>query len=195
MQERATGWIVGEESGGRMSRRTRRMRDDFERGRVPAGATVAYFKERIYATFTGLAILLVVGAEAHTDASHALIALVLGVVGIVAAGCIAEVIAHLTVHQHLPDAAEWRMLGRTAAGALSTAIVPAILLLLALFDRMPVGAALRSATIVLLVTLVLIGWLAIRRSSLVWWQQLLTLVTLPAFGGVVILVQVLAHSA
>ena len=74
--------------GPRLSRRERYGRAKAHRAQL-AGRTdafVSYLKERVYATFTGLAIVLVVATGDHPEADHALIALVLGVLGITAAG-------------------------------------------------------------------------------------------------------------
>lgn len=157
-------------------------------------AYVMYFKERVYATFTGLAIVLVVAAGDHPDPEHALFALVLGVLGITAAGFVSDVISHLAVHQTFPAGADLAILLRVAGGAISTVITPGILLLLAWLDVMPVDAALRAASIVYIVTLGVIGWFAVRRSRLTWAKQLLVLGILIALGFAVIGLQTLAHS-
>ena len=59
---------------------------------------------------------------------------------------------------------------------------------------MEVDRALRICVIVLIVTLALIGWLAVRRSHLLWWKQLLALGMLLALGLLVVLLQTIAHS-
>lgn len=155
---------------------------------------VAYFKERVYATFTGLAIVLVAAAAAHPTPEHALLALVLGVVGITAAGFVSDVISHLAVHQEFPGLREWAILGRIALGALGTMLVPGILIALAWLDVMSIEAALRASIIVYIATLGIIGWFAVRRSTLRWWEQLFALLILVALGFVVIGLQTLAHS-
>lgn len=165
-------------------------RDDFD---GDDEAYVKYFKERVYATFTGLAIVLVVSVGAHADAAHGLIALLLGVLGIVAAGFVSDVIAHLAVHRSLPTAAEFVMLLRIAAGGFGTVVAPAIVLVLAQFDVIDDEVALRTAIIIYIVTLAVIGWLTVRRSQLAWWGQLVVLAILVAFGLLVIGVQALAH--
>ncbi|WP_157681736.1 hypothetical protein [Microbacterium pygmaeum] len=50
-----------------------------------ADSVVLYFKERIYATFTGLAIVLVATVSDHPTPAHSALLLVLGVLGITAA--------------------------------------------------------------------------------------------------------------
>ncbi|WP_434969482.1 hypothetical protein [Microbacterium sp. bgisy207] len=60
-------------------------------------AVGAYLRERVYATFTGLAIVLVVSQADHADADHALLALLFGVLGITIAGLVSDVVSHLAV--------------------------------------------------------------------------------------------------
>ena len=54
--------------------------------------------------------------------------------------------------------------------------------------------ALQAATWVYLATLALIGWAAVRRTALSWWKQLLALGALVLLGGIVIVLQLLAHA-
>jgi hypothetical protein len=169
----------------------RRPQDDFD---GDDAAFVKYFKERIYASFTGFAIVLVVAAGEEPDAAHLLSALVLGVVGIISAGFVSDVIAHLAVHRILPDPGEWLLLLRIAAGGLGTAVAPALVLLGALLDVIPQDVALVAVSVIYVVTLALIGWLAVRRSRLVWWMQVIVLGVLVALGLAVIGIQSLAHS-
>jgi hypothetical protein len=156
-------------------------------------AYVKYFKERVYATFTGLAIVLVVNTSAHPTAAAALTALLLGVAGIIAAGFVSDIIAHLAVHRTLPDAREWGLLLRIAAGGLSTAVAPSVVLFLAVVDVFGDDHALRAAATIYIVTLAVIGWLVVRRSRMRVWQQLIVLAVLVALGFGVIGVQALAH--
>lgn len=150
-------------------------------------------KERVYATFTGLAIVLVL--QGHEPTPHeATFSLVIGVLGITVAGFTAEVIAHLAVHASLPDGEELARMFRTAGGAFASVGVPVVLLLLAWPEWLDLGVALQAATWVYLGTLALIGWVAVRRTKLRWWEQLLALGALVLLGVVVIVLQLLAHS-
>lgn len=157
-------------------------------------AFVMYFKERVYATFTGLAIVLVVWANGHAEADHAFFALVLGVLGITAAGFASDVISHLAVHQEFPSGTELRILFQVAGGALSTLLIPAVLLVLAWLEVIPIDAALRASLIVYIATLAVVGWFAVRRSKLSWWKQGLVLLVLVVLALLVVLLQVLGHS-
>lgn len=180
---------------GPSGRRSRRARRRIEERGGDESAFVLYFKERIYATFTGLAIVLVVGASGHPEERHAVLALLLGVVGITAAGFVSEIIAHLAVHQHLPTWRELVIQLRIALGALGTVLTPGILLVLAWIGILDVVVALRAATIVYIVTLGVVGWFAVRRSQLAWWKQALVLVVLAGLGFAVVGIQALAKLA
>jgi hypothetical protein len=61
-------------------------------------------KERIYASFTGLAILAAVSGTDHATSAEALLSVGIGVLGISAAGFLAEVVAHQVTYQRLPAA-------------------------------------------------------------------------------------------
>jgi len=185
---------VPEDPRGRAHGRSERARERIADLGGRDDAFVMYFKERVYATFTGLALVLVVANAEHPTAARAFLVLALGVLGITAAGFVADVVSHLAVHREFPAAAEWRILLRVAGGALGTAVVPLVLIALAWLDVWSVEGALRAATVVYIVTLAVIGWFAVRRSKLAWWQQLVALGVLLVLGFAVIGLQTLAHS-
>ncbi|MFB9307801.1 hypothetical protein BJY17_002728 [Agromyces hippuratus] len=152
-------------------------------------------KERVYATFTGLAIVLVQHANAeHLSAQQATLALLVGIVGITAAGFVADVVSFLAVHAAFPEGAEFRRMLRVSGEAVASASVPLILLVLAWVDVIELATALRAASIVYVATLAAIGYLAVRRTRLRWWQQGIALVILVGLGFAVIALQQLAHA-
>ncbi|MFF2486819.1 hypothetical protein ACFVSU_10485 [Microbacterium sp. NPDC058062] len=184
--------MTDERDGARpRSRKQQRRLEEFD---GQEEAFVRYFKERVYATFTGLAIVLVVSASDHAEPDHAFFALVLGVVGITAAGFVSDIVSHLAVHQEFPSGGEFAVLGRIAGGALGTVVVPGILIALAWLDVMHLETALRVSSIVYIATLGVIGWAAVRRARLSWAQKLVALGILLALGLLVIGLQTLAHS-
>ncbi|MGY4857376.1 hypothetical protein [Cryobacterium sp. AP23] len=73
-------------------------------------------KERIYATFTGLAILAAITATGHSTAWEAFVAVAVGILGISAAGFLAEVVSHQVNHQQSPDRSETGVMARIALG-------------------------------------------------------------------------------
>lgn len=97
-------------------------------------------KERVYATFTGLAIVLVLRAHEPTP-QDATFSLVIGVLGITVAGFAAEVIAHLAAHASFPDRDELGRMLRIASGAFASVGVPVLLLLCSWLHSISVEAA------------------------------------------------------
>lgn len=176
-----------------MSKSERRARAGMPRG--DARSIAQYLKERIYATITGLAIVLVLFANvAHHEVRDALFSLIIGVLGITAAGYLSDVIAHIAVHSTMPSGAEQHTLLRIAVGGLSTVVTPVILIVLAWCGVMQLETSLRVATIAYLVTLGAIGFGAVRRTALSFWARLGVLGVLVGFGALVVGLQVLAHS-
>lgn len=169
-----------------MERRHREERPDDERAEA--------LKERVYATFTGLAIVLVQQANVeHVLATRAVVTLLVGIIAITAAGFVADVIAHLAVHNAFPDRAEVGRMLRVAGSAIASAGVPLILLGLAALGVLQLEGALRAASIVYVATLGLIGYVAVRRTRVTWWKQLVALGILVALGLAVVGLQQLAH--
>ena len=108
----------------------------------------AYLRERIYASFTGLAIVLVVSGSDHPEPEHAFLALLLGVVGITVAGFVSEIISTMLTEQTAPHRAEWRHMLRVAGGGFATVVTPAVLLALAWIGVLDLGFALDLAEVV-----------------------------------------------
>jgi len=179
--------VAAPEGGSSMQRRYDRL---FNTG--GSRAVGAYLRERIYATFTGLAIVLVVAGSDHEDADHALLALLFGVLGITIAGLVSDVVSHLAVEGEFPHGRDWVVLTRVAAGGLSTVVVPGGLVFLGWLEIIDLSTALSAAAIVYIATLALIGWLAVRRSHARWWERVIALGILVGLGFLVIAMQTLA---
>jgi uncharacterized membrane protein YfcA len=79
-------------------------------------------------------------------------------------------------------------------GAISAVAVPLVLMTIAAFDGMPLDAALRASTIVLIVTLGAVAYLDVRRERKRCWQRLLVLLIGVAVGALVVLSEVSTHS-
>ena len=173
-----------------MSTPRRTARDD---DRSPE-EIAAGLKERVYATFTGLAILLAVRAHGeHFDPTSANLSLIIGVVGITLAGFVSDIIAHLVAHRTLPTAREARHMLWVASSALVSLIVPGITLALASFGIIHADLAASIAIGALIVTLALIVLLAVRSAGLRFWQRIFALALLTVLGVAVILLELLAH--
>ncbi|WP_353815298.1 hypothetical protein [Agromyces sp. SYSU T00266] len=175
---------------------SRRGRPHLRRGRddMPIEEMGEALKERVYATFTGLAIVLVQHENAdHITAGRATLTLLVGIVAITAAGFVADVISHLVVHGDFPRRAELGRMVRVAGSALGSASIPLVILVLAVVGVIELQGALLAASIVYIATLALVGYVAVRRSRLAWWEQLVALGLLVLLGLAVVGLQQLAH--
>ena len=150
-------------------------------------------KERIYASFTGLAILAAIYANGHATAPEALLSVAVGVFGISAAGFLAEVVAHLVAHQRMPSRAEVRTMGRIALGALGSASLPILVLALSWAGLLSLEAALRIGMAIYAATLVVVMLVAAHNSGLPPLQRLVSSAMLVGLALLVVAVLLLAH--
>ena len=157
---------AGSSSGGRHEAAATTARDDH---RVrPENVRAEALKERVYATFTGLAIVLVQLTNVALTAGRVAIELVVGILAITAAGLAADVISFLSVHSRFPERPEVRVMLRIAASALASAGVPVVVLVLAAVGLVELETALRIVSIVYVVTLGVIAYLGVRRTNAPW---------------------------
>ncbi|WP_401000055.1 hypothetical protein [Agromyces sp. GXQ0307] len=160
----------------------------------PVDERAEALKERVYATFTGLAIVLVQLENVdHVGPIRAAITLLVGIVAITLAGFVADVVAHLAVHGAFPRGAELRRMLRISGTALASALGPLVILALAGFGLIALEPALVGAAVLYLVTLGIIGYVAVRRTHVAWWKQLVALGLLVLLGLAVVVLQQLAH--
>lgn len=155
----------------------------------------ARLKERVYVTFTALAVLIAL--TSHGEAPSALsaaLSLLLTTVGVLLAGFAADVIAHSTIHSALPTGASLRHMTRVASGAFGAIAVPLVLLLLAGFGLIATTGALIASQVVLVAALGAFALLALRRMSFTPWRKMILAAILVAIGALVVLVELLAHS-
>lgn len=151
-------------------------------------------KERVYITFAALAVVLALGSDGHGDAGSAARTLFVTVLGTLLAVLVADWVSHIAVHQHLPTAKELRHMVGVSLGAMTAVAVPLMLVTIAAFGGMPLAAALRASTIVLIVALGAVGYLAVRRVKLPLWQKAVVLLSEVAVGLIVVALEVSAHS-
>lgn len=160
----------------------------------PENVRAESLKERVYATFTGLAIVLVQLTNVeHLTTPRVASELAVGILAITAAGLAADVISFLSVHARFPDGHEVRVMLRIAASALASAGIPVAVLALSALAILQLDTALRIVSIVYVVTLGLIAYLGVRRTRAAWWKQLIALASLMAVGLSVIFIQAAAH--
>lgn len=151
-------------------------------------------KERVYVTFTSLAVVLTMASHAEgLTAGRAATGLVIAVAGTLLAVLVADFVAHLAVHQTMPTPTERRHMIAVSAGALSVIGLPLIFLALAGGGVWPLSTALRASIAALVFSLVVIGYLAVRRVSMPVSQRLIVLGAEALLGMIVIALELLAH--
>lgn len=154
-----------------------------------ASERASALKERIYATFTGLAIVAVITSDlVDTEPVQAFLTLAVGIVGIASAGFVAEVIAHQVTHAAAPTTADLRTMARISAGALASASVPLLALGAACFGWLTLETATLIATVIYVATLAAVAVLAVVRTPLPTARRLWALLVMLAFIAVVVLV-------
>lgn len=163
-------------------------------GDGPAEERAELLKERIYISFTSLAVLLAMGSHSDTlEPSEALTTLLITIAGTLLAVFLADVIAGIAIHERLPTAAEIRHKMRVSFGAIGAVVLPIIFLAVSAFGGWSVQASLRAAAIALVVGLVVVTRIAIKRVKLPAWMKLLVLSATALLGVVVIGLELLAH--
>jgi hypothetical protein len=161
--------------------------------RTSAERTMA-LKERIYASFTGLAIVSALSiGDHHGTAGDAIWSLTAGIVGITAAGLVAEVIAHQVGSGSYPTPLELVRMVRIALGAITSASLPFLVLAGSAIGAIALAAALQIAMGLYFAGLIVVVLVAARRTRLPWRKQLLSAAALVGGGIVVVAVLTLAH--
>ncbi|MGA1835826.1 hypothetical protein VD659_02735 [Herbiconiux sp. 11R-BC] len=151
-------------------------------------------KERVYVTFTSLAVVLALSAHPEdTTAGAAVTTLLVVVLGTLLAVFVADVISHIAVHAALPTGAEFRQMVGVTAGAIGVVVLPLVFLGLSALGVWSLAAGLRASSIALIAGLVVIGYLAARRVNLPGWQRAIVLLAEAVLALAVIGLELLAH--
>lgn len=150
-------------------------------------------KERIYVTFTALALLIALDSHGHITALNALTTLLITVAATLLAVFVADVLAHMTVAERPLTRAEVQRALKVTLGSIGAIFLPVVVLLLAHVGVLEVETSLRIAIGALLVALVLFGFLAVRKARMAWWRRLIALAALGLVGLAVIALELLAH--
>jgi hypothetical protein len=151
-------------------------------------------RERVYVTFTALAVILALNSHAgEVSVRGAALTLAITVLGTVTAAFTAELISHVVTHATLPDRDELRYLATTCLQALTVIVLPLAFLGLAGIGSWELHRSLRAGSTVLIVTLAAIGYLGVRRARIAPWQKFLLLLVLVALGLLVVVLELLAH--
>ncbi|MEU1972963.1 hypothetical protein ABZ477_15015 [Microbacterium sp. NPDC019599] len=163
--------------------------DDLEARRERADR----LKERIYLSFAALAVVLAINAHGHADPLDAFLTLLVTVLGTLLAVFVADIISFTVAHERPMNRAEFRHAVSASFGTLGAIAAPFAFLLLAVAGVWEIETALRASAIALIAALVVIGWVAVRRVKLTWWQRLVALGGEAVLALAVIGLQLLAH--
>lgn len=167
---------------------------DIVHGDGPAEQRAELLKERIYISFTSLAVLLAMSSHSHTlEPSEALTTLLITNAGTLLAVFLADVIAGIAIQERLPTSAELKHKMRVSFGAIGAVIAPIIFLAVSVFGGWSLQVGLRAAAIALVVGLVVVTRIAIKRVKLPAWMKLLVLSAAAILGVAVIALELLAH--
>ena len=124
----------------------------------------ASLKERVYIIFTSLAVVLALRSHAdETTPAAAAATLSIVVIGSLLGIFVADLLSHLTVHSKLPTGEELHHMIAVSADGLGVLVTPLILLAAAGLGVWSTAVALGWAVVVLVVSLAVVGFLAIRR--------------------------------
>lgn len=170
-----------------MARRSEHMTPELREARA------AHLKERIYLTFAALAVVSTIGGHGDPTAGEAALTVLVTALGTLFAVFTADIISHTIVHEHFPSKRETLAVAGVTFSAVF-AILPVFLLLGAAgLGWWSVDVALRASSVVLIASLVLFGWVAVRRVPLPFWQRAVALTGEALLGVLVVLLQRLAH--
>ena len=152
-------------------------------------------KERVYITFTSLAVVLALQSHAdETTPAAAAATLSIVVIGSLLGIFVADLLSHLTVHAKPPTREELRHMITVSTEALGVLVTPLLLLTAAGLGLWTTAVALRWAITVLVVTLLIIGYLAIRRLNLPFRHKAVIVLAEVVLSLVVIGLELLAHN-
>lgn len=153
-------------------------------------------RERIYATLTGVAVLMLLLIHVDEESTwSAVVSVVLAMGTLWIASLFSELLAHGVVRNH-PDYVQRDVRSEimfTAGQSLVTMIVPVVLLLVSLTGLWGLRTALILAIISLMVTLATAAIFAVRNTTFPFWARAAIVVAELALGGVVILGKIVTH--
>lgn len=162
---------------------------------TPTEHVVAMLRERLYGAISCLATLVVLTryTEDDTNAWGRVLDVAVTMGGLWAASLLSHWVAHLSVHERTPRGIEaWRMV-QASGQILQAGVLPLLALGSAGIGLLETDTALWVAKWILVAEVGLIALLAVRRTRLPGWQQIVTVLLLTGVGLLVIGIKVLAH--
>jgi hypothetical protein len=168
---------------------------DTDHDPVPVDHVVSLLRERLYGAISCLATLavLVRYTAEGTSAWARILDVAVATGGLWAASLLADWVAHLGVYGRAPRRrAAGRML-QSSAQILQAAFLPLVVLAAAGVGLLSTYTAMWIAMWIVVGELGIIALLAVRRTQLAWWQQVITVAGLVGVGVVVVGVKIIAH--
>ena len=154
----------------------------------------AVLRERVYVTFTAIAVLIVLRHE-HVEVRDAAGTLLIAVLGTITAGLLSEIISHGLVYQRRIEARDWRHMLSVAGAGLAVLVVPMAVLLLARVGAISLELSLRLGLLLLATSLAGFGFQAFRPIPVPPWRKVLGLAGLVAAAYGVVAIELLAHGS
>jgi hypothetical protein len=162
--------------------------------KVPAHERAAVLRERVYITFTAIAVLVVLRHE-HADVRDAAVTLLIAVLGSIAAGLFAEILSHGLVYQRRIYKDDWKHMFNVAGAGLVVLVPPMFMLFFARVEVIPLEWALRIGLLLLASSLAVFGLQAFKPIPMPPWRKMLGLAGLVAAAYGVVGIELLAHGA
>jgi hypothetical protein len=161
----------------------------------PVEHVVALLRERLYGAISCLATLAVLARYTTEDTSAwaRILDVAVATGGLWAASLLADWVAHLGVYSAAPRGRDALRIVQSSGQILEAALLPIVIVAVAGFGVLSTYTATWIAMWVLVAELGVIAFLAVRRTQLPWWQQLLAVSGLVGVGFLVLGVKILAH--
>ncbi|WP_247827555.1 hypothetical protein [Arthrobacter antioxidans] len=164
----------------------------------PPGATAQQrseaLKERVYVTFTTLAVTIAVERDSeHATVGGAALTLLLTVVGTLLAVFVADVTAHMVRDSSLPSRAELTHLAYVSFGSLGVLLAPMAILGLSALGVLELAPALRLIAVALVATLMVVTLFAVRRLRVRPRLKILVLAIMAVLGLAVLALELAIH--
>ncbi len=160
------------------------------------GAFAGALRERIYATLTGVAVLMLLLIHVDEESTwSAVVSVVLAMGTLWIASLFSELLAHGVVRNH-PEYVKRDVRSEifsTAGQSLVTMVVPVALLLVSLTGLWGLRTALILAIASLMLTLATAAIFAVRNTAFPFWARAAIVLGELALGGIVILGKILTH--
>ena len=162
---------------------------------VPVEHVVSLLRERLYGAISCLATLAVLARYTTEDTSAwaRMLDVAVATGGLWAASLLADWVAHLGVYRTSPRGRDLRRMLQSSGQILEAAFLPLVVLAVAGLGGLNTYTATWIASWVLVAELGVIALLAVRRTQLPWWQQVLAVALLVGVGVLVLGIKIIAH--